>query len=88
MGWRIPENGERSNKKIHSLETCRMGRATQGEKEEVLKELREKGFKLNYLLKAVNMAKSIYYFEIRKKDVVAEKNQVLTQKIQEIFTEN
>ncbi|MCQ2082830.1 MAG: IS3 family transposase [Lachnospiraceae bacterium] len=65
-----------------------MGPATQGEKAEVLKELREKGFKLNYLLKAVNMAKSTFYFEISKKDVVAEKNQVLTQEIQEIFTEN
>lgn len=65
-----------------------MGRATQGEKAEVLQELRKKGFKFNYLLKAVNMAKSTYYFEISKKDVVAEKNQVLTQEIQEIFTEN
>ena len=34
------------------------------------------------------MAKSTFYFEISKKDVVAEKNRVLTQEIQEIFTEN
>ena len=65
-----------------------MGRTTQGEKAKVLKELREKGYKLSYLLRAANVSKSTYYFEISKNDVVAERNAVLTQEIQKIFSEN
>ena len=65
-----------------------MGRATQGEKAEVLKELREKGYGLNHLLKALKMPRSTYYFEVSKRGVVAERNAALTQEIQEIFAEN
>ncbi|MCQ2598708.1 MAG: IS3 family transposase [Treponema sp.] len=65
-----------------------MGPATQGEKAEVLKELRKEGYRLNYLLKAANMPKSTFYFETTKKDVISERNAVLTEEIQEIFTEN
>ena len=51
-----------------------MGCTTQGEKAAIIKELREKGYKLKYLLKAMKMAKSTYYSEISKTDVVGEKN--------------
>lgn len=34
------------------------------------------------------MSKSTYYFEISKKDVIAEKNHTLTIEIKEIFAEN
>ena len=65
-----------------------MGRTAQGEKAKVLKELQEKGYRLRYLLKAAKMSKSTYYFEISKKDVIAEKNVAMAQEILEIFTEN
>ena len=65
-----------------------MGPATQGEKAKVLEELRREGFRLTYLLKAANIPKSTYYFEISKKDAILERNQALIQEIQEIFVEN
>jgi transposase InsO family protein len=65
-----------------------MGRTAQGEKAKVLKELQEKGYRLRYLLKAAKMSKSTYYFEISKKDVIAEKNVAMAQEILKIFTEN
>ena len=65
-----------------------MGPGTQGEKAEVRKELRKKGYELSYLLEAAKMSKSTYYFEISKKDVIAEKNHTLTIEIKEIFAEN
>ena len=65
-----------------------MGPATQGEKAKVLEELRKEGFRLTYLLKAANIPKSTYYFEISKKDAILERNQALIQEIQEIFVEN
>lgn len=34
------------------------------------------------------MAKSTYYFELNKKDVVAERNQELLEEIKNIFEEN
>ncbi len=43
-----------------------MGCGTQGEKAAIIKELREKGYQLKHLLKAVGMSKSTYYFEINK----------------------
>ena len=65
-----------------------MGCATQGEKAAIIKELREKGYKLKYLLKAMEMAKSTYYYEISKTDVVGEKNAELLAEIKEIFEKN
>jgi len=62
--------------------------ATQGEKAAIIKELRSEGFQLKYLLKAMPMTKSTYYFEISKEDVVAERNKDLMQEINEIFTYN
>ncbi len=51
--------------------------APQGEKAAVIKELREIGYQLKHLLKAMKMAKSTYYFELNRVDAVAEKNGVL-----------
>lgn len=65
-----------------------MGCSTQGEKAAIIKELREKGYKLKYLLKAMEMAKSTYYYEISKTDVVSEKNAELLAEIKEIFEQN
>ena len=65
-----------------------MGCATQGEKAAIIKELREKGYQLKYLLKAMHMAKSTYYFEISKKDVISERNQEILEEIKSIFETN
>jgi transposase InsO family protein len=62
-----------------------MGCATQGEKAAIIKTLREEGYQLKYLLKAMRMAKSTYYFEISKKDVIAERNADLIAEIKSIF---
>ena len=62
-----------------------MGCGTQGEKAAIIKELREKGYQLKYLLKAIGMSKSTYYFEINKSDVVADRNEELLIVIREIF---
>ena len=39
--------------------------ATQGEKAAIIKELREEGYQLKYLLKGLNMSKSTYYYELK-----------------------
>ena len=62
-----------------------MGCATQGEKAAIIKELREKGYQLKYLLKAMPMAKSTYYFEINKVDVVQVRNKTVMSEIQKIY---
>ena len=51
-----------------------MGCATQGEKAAIIKELVDKKYKLKYLLKAVGMARSTYYYELNKVDVIAIRN--------------
>ena len=43
-----------------------MGGATQGEKAALVKELREEGYTLKYLLAAMELSKSTYYYEIGK----------------------
>ena len=65
-----------------------MGCATQGEKAAIIKALREEGYQLKYLLKAMRMAKSTYYFEINKTDAVAAKNADLLTEIETIFEVN
>jgi len=65
-----------------------MGCATQGEKAAIIKKLREKGYQLKYLLKAMHMARSTYYFEISRNDVVAERNQEILEEIKSVFVEN
>ena len=65
-----------------------MGYATQGEKAAIIKELRENGYQLKYLLKAMHMAKSTYYFEISKDDIGAIRNADILSEIRVIFEQN
>ena len=62
-----------------------MGRATQGEKAEIVRELREDGYKLKYLLPAIGLARSTYYFELQKEDPIKARNKELTTEIRNIF---
>ena len=62
-----------------------MGCATQGEKAAIIKELREKGYQLKYLLKAMHMARSTYYFELSRNDAVAERNQEMLEEIKSVM---
>ena len=82
------ESGERRNKKRDRLERRKMGRATQGEKATLVKELREEGYALKYLLEALGLSRSTYYYEISKKDKVQERNSELSAEISSIFAEN
>ena len=65
-----------------------MGCTTQGEKAAILKELKEKGYKLKYLLKTIGIAKSTYYYEIKKVDAVKLRNIKVAKEIRIIFQEN
>ena len=66
-----------------------MGCATQGEKAAIIKELREKGYQLKHLLKAMHMARSTYYFEISKKRCCCRTQSRITRRnIKSIFEEN
>ena len=65
-----------------------MGGATQGEKAALIQELREEGHALKYLLKAIGLSKSTYYYEIAKTDKVQERNSELSSEISTIFAEN
>ena len=73
------------DKKRDRLERKKGSCTTQGEKAAIIKELREEGYQLKHFLKAMHMAKSTYYFEISKKDVVAERNRKLLEEIKSIF---
>ena len=65
-----------------------MGSATQGEKAALVKELREEGYALKYLLVAMGLSKSTYYYEIGKTDKVRERNAHISAEIEDIFKEN
>ena len=65
-----------------------MGRGTQGEKAAVVKELREKGYDLKHLLKAIGLSRSTYYYEISKADKVKERNTDLSSEISSIFEDH
>ena len=65
-----------------------MGCATQGEKAAIIKELREKGYQLKYLLQTIGMAKSTYYYLLNKVDTIAIRNEAVLKEIKIIFTEN
>ena len=54
----------------------------------LIKELREEGHPLKYLLKAVGMARSTYFYELSKTDAVEERNTALSAEIQAIFAQN
>ena len=62
--------------------------ATQGEKAALVKELREEGHPLKYLLEAMGLSKSTYYYEIGKTDKVQERNIDVSSEIVAIFNEN
>ena len=62
-----------------------MGGATQGEKAALVKELREKGYALKYLLAAMDLSKSTYYYEIGKPDKIQKRNADIASKIERIF---
>ena len=72
----------------NAVERRKMGRATQGEKATLVKELREEGYALKYLLEALGLSRSTYYYEISKKDKVQERNSELSAEISSIFAEN
>jgi hypothetical protein len=73
---------------VWRLERRKGSCATQGEKAAIIKALREKGYSLKYLLRAMSLPKSTYYFEINKEDVVAKRNVELMNAIESIFIEN
>ena len=57
-----------------------MGGAAQGEKAALVKELREEGYVLKYLLAAMELSKSTYYYEIGKPDKMQERNADISSK--------
>lgn len=57
-----------------------MGGAAQGEKAALVKELREEGHVLKYLLAAMELSKSTYYYEIGKPDKIQERNADISSK--------
>lgn len=65
-----------------------MGSATQGEKAALIKELREEGHPLKYLLEVLGMARSTYYYELSKTDAVQERNVTIEAEIRAIYTQN
>ena len=65
-----------------------MGRATQGEKAALVQEARKQGYKLKYLLKAIGISRSTYYYEIKKTDKVAERNITIADEIKKIYVKN
>lgn len=62
-----------------------MGCTTQGEKAALVKELREEGYSLKYLLKAMELPKSTYYFKLSKENIVEKRNETLSKEIRELF---
>ena len=55
------------------LKRRKRGCATQGKKAAIIKMLRQQGYQLKHLLKAMLMFKSTYYFELTKVDLVDKK---------------
>ena len=62
-----------------------MGCAAQGEKAAVIQELRQEGHPLKYLLKFSGLAKSTYYYELKRTDRIEERNKSITETICHIF---
>ena len=63
----LRREGECGNKKRNSLERAKGDSASQGEKAAIVQELKAEGYRLTYLLKAMELSRSTYYFEIGKK---------------------
>ncbi|MBS5989130.1 MAG: IS3 family transposase [Anaerococcus hydrogenalis] len=51
----------------------------------MVKKLKEKGYRLKYLLIAIDLPKSTYYYEINKVDAVKIRNKNIENKISEIY---
>lgn len=49
---------------------------SQGEKAAIVQKLRAEGYRLTYLLKAMELSRSTYYFEIGKKALVTLRNEM------------
>lgn len=62
-----------------------MGRATRGEEAAIAKELKEKGYQLKHLLKALGLPGSAHCFEPSRKDAVSPRNKGLSNEIKSIF---
>ena len=59
-----------------------MGCAAQGKKAAIIQELRQEGHPLKYLLKFSGLAKSTYYYELKRTDRVEERtNQLRKQSV-------
>ena len=56
-----------------------------GDIEKFIEELKEEGYRLKYLLIAIDMPRSTYYFEINKVDKIKIKNSHIADKITQIF---
>lgn len=58
------------------------------QKAAIIQELRQEGHPLKYLLKFSGLAKSTYYYELKRTDRVEERNKSITETICHIFEEN
>lgn len=65
-----------------------MGCASQGEKAAIIKRSQEKGFQLKHLLKAMNLSRSTYYYELSKTDTISQRNKPILEEIKRIFDLN
>lgn len=57
------------------------------QKAAIIQELRQEGHPLKYLLKFSGLAKSTYYYELKRTDRVEERNKSITETICHIFEE-
>lgn len=72
-------------KKIDRLEKEKGSCASQGEKAAIVKELKEQGYKLKFLLHVIGLSKLTYDFEISKDDQIAIRNEESTKEIETLF---
>ena len=75
-------------KKEIALREEREAALLKAKKQQSSKNSKKKGYLLKHLLKAMNMTRSTYYFEINKTDPVAIRNEELLLVIKKIFVEN
>ena len=71
---------KRNNKKRNRLERKELRCTTQDDKAAIVKKLKKKGYRLKYLLIAIDLSKSTYYYEINKVDAVKVRNKNIENK--------